>query len=238
MKYTREEVIEEYKRLKAKLGKAPNSRTFYAESPVSENDCVLAFGSKPYSKLQKAAGDKPNRFSQPGRSKDEFFEKFGAVVRELQCIPVSADWKHRGFKPVLNSYRRKLGVTWTQMPQAFVEWALLKPEWADVVKLCKKAGSSEEFEKSTVSERVGYVYLMKSGKLHKIGKSKSPARREYDVGLKVADDIKTIHKIKTDDSAGVEAYWHRRFKEKRKKGEFFDLSSEDIRAFKRWKKIW
>jgi len=78
---------------------------------------------------------------------------------------------------------------------------------------------------------------MRSGRHYKIGRTISVGARERQLAIKIPVPPTTIHHIETDDPIGVEAYWHRRFADKRGEGERFDLSAEDISAFKRWKRI-
>ncbi len=85
-------------------------------------------------------------------------------------------------------------------------------------------------EKSVV---LGYVYLLRSGRNFKIGRSNAVGRRERELAIQLPQKGEVIHKIATDDPAGIEAYWHRRFEAKRGNGEWFNLSSEDIAAFRR-----
>jgi hypothetical protein len=83
----------------------------------------------------------------------------------------------------------------------------------------------------------GYVYLalMKVGreKRFKIGKANLVEQRARQVGVNLPEDLELIHAISTDDAYGIEAYWHKRFADNRRGGEWFELTGDDVRVFKR-----
>jgi len=85
----------------------------------------------------------------------------------------------------------------------------------------------------------GYVYmgLLKLGreKRYKIGKAILVGRMADQISLQLPENLELVHAIATDDAYGIEDYWHRRFKSKNTKGEWFSLSREDVQAFKRRK---
>jgi Meiotically up-regulated gene 113 len=85
----------------------------------------------------------------------------------------------------------------------------------------------------------GFVYLLR-GHAHeyKIGRTNLVDRRVSELGATSPVEQTLVHEIKTDDPVGVEAYWHARFAEKRMRGEWFRLSAVDVRAFKKWRRIY
>ncbi len=78
----------------------------------------------------------------------------------------------------------------------------------------------------------GGVYLIKSGQHFKIGKANDFEQRIKQVKLQLPEKAVEVHRIYTDDPLGIESYWHKRFKEKRKNGEWFELAEEDVEIFK------
>ena len=81
----------------------------------------------------------------------------------------------------------------------------------------------------------GFVYMMKAGRFFKIGRTNALGRRERELVIQLPEAAKVIHSIKTDDPAGIEEYWHRRFQDRRRNGEWFELTPQDLAAFRRRK---
>jgi hypothetical protein len=87
----------------------------------------------------------------------------------------------------------------------------------------------------------GYVYLVRAQTAYKIGSTRAPYRRVSEIANQSATGAELLHLISTDDPEGIENYWHRRFEEKRimglnkQSGEWFNLSADEVKAFRRRK---
>ena len=78
----------------------------------------------------------------------------------------------------------------------------------------------------------GYVYLMYDGELWKIGKALNIASRKKQLERQVGKPLELLHSIKSDDYSRAEAEMHFRYRHCRIRGEWFDLKSHELEAFR------
>jgi hypothetical protein len=83
----------------------------------------------------------------------------------------------------------------------------------------------------------GGVYLLKSGPFYKIGKATVFDNRIKRIALQLPEAVTVVHKIYTNNPDQLERYWHKRFANKRKNGEWFALSEADVTEFKKQTRV-
>lgn len=110
-----------------------------------------------------------------------------------------------------------------------------KPEYADVLAMLPSVASPRSAPPPGTKAVDGHVYLIKSGEFYKVGRSDELERRVKEIRIALPDAATLVHAITTDDPPGIEAYWHRRFADRRANGEWFKLTPDDLKAFMRRK---
>ena len=232
-------IISEIKRTALANGGEPlGSQRFERETIVRRSDW--------YGKHWKSWGD---ALVEAGYSRNEFQGAYDEsyllirlieLIREIERFPVEGDIRIKARKdksfPSHSGFAR-LGNK-TERVRRVIEYCSARSEFADVLQFCPSTPDevpAVQQRESKGCEIVGFVYLLRSGHHCKIGRSNAVGRRERELAIQLPQRAEAVHTISTDDPAGIEAYWHNRFKDKRKNGEWFELSAEDVRAFKRRK---
>jgi hypothetical protein len=240
----KEEVIAEIRRLTTDNGGAPvGQRRFFAETGIRPHE-ILGRLWATWGEALAEAGFPPNAWSGP-TDEDRLMVEYVALARRLGKLPTRRDLgveaaSNPGAFPSPTTFLRRFGVK-EQIASRVRTWCTANPGNEDVLALCpesltKEAEAPSKEARSDVA--FGYVYLLKSGRFYKIGRANDAGRRQYEIRLLQPEGVEEVWKIKTDDPAGIEAYWHRRFAERRKGGEWFDLRSSEVAAFKRWRRIY
>ena len=236
-------ILDEIKRLSHAHGdKPPGSMVFERKTGIKKSDWYPHLWLRWGDALMEA-GYAPNKF-QTAINDEVVIQKYIGLIKELQRLPVGGEIRRKSKTdqsfPSHSVFDRLGGKK--KLLEAVVRYCKEHPshDHESIITLCvENLEHKTEENQSTQSKVVtGYVYLMKSGRYYKIGRTNSVGRREREFAIQIPVPPKTIHHFETDDPSGVEAYWHKRFSDKRRDtSEWFDLSSEDVRAFKRWKSI-
>ncbi len=237
-------ILCEIKRLaQANDGKTPGSGVFERATGIKKSDWYPHLWLR-WSDAVIEAGFTPNKFII-AMSDEVLIQSYIGLMREIQKVPVAGEIQRKSKAdksfPSGSVFDRLGGKE--KLLKAVVDYCKEHQGHEDIITLCleykrtlKRGPEADQGTKSKVV--TGYVYLMQSGRHYKIGRTNSIGGRESVLKIQIPVPPRTIHSIETDDPKGIEAYWHKRFSNKRRgTSEWFDLSVEDIQAFKRWKRI-
>lgn len=135
MEFTKEDIINEYEKLKEHLGKSPSSRVFEKETGTQLKLLEKFFGRNSWTKLVIECGDVPNDFSTTKIELGEILIQWATIAKDLGELPVIADWRFYNCKPSINNIKSSHGLKWADLPYKFLELYSDKEEWESVTAL-------------------------------------------------------------------------------------------------------
>ena len=233
-------ILEEIQRTaKANNGVPLGWKRFEQETGITQAEWLAQFWPR-WSDALREGGFEPNRLTA-AYDETELIRKYASLAKEIGKVPTSADIRfrtrhERGF-PSQSTFENRFGPV-RKLVEKVREYCRTESEYPDVARLCDEyllRNSDVSEESRPAEEQIGFVYLVKSGRFYKIGKTNSAGRREREIALQLPEKAATVHAIRTDDPSGIENYWHTRFASHRKNGEWFELSAANVAAFKRRK---
>ncbi len=229
-------ILAEIRRTAGANGGVPLGRQgFSTETGIKKSDWLGKYWAR-WSDAVKEAGLQPNN-PDIARSADDMLGRLAELAREVGHFPVDAEIKlKRRSDPEFPGHTtlRRLGGR-NELIARLREFCVARG-LHDVAAFCvEPAGAPLNETEATAQVELGFVYLLKSGRFYKIGRSNAAGRRERELAIQLPEKAKIVHSIKTDDPLGIEAYWHSRFGNRRKNGEWFDLTVADVSAFRRRK---
>jgi hypothetical protein len=239
MRVTKESILAEVQRTAALNGGQPLGRgAFFTATGIRESDWIGKFWPR-WNDVLAEAGFPPNQMNRR-RPDEDMLKRLAALVKELGHYPVVAELKMKARSdntfPSPKTFERfggKRGVA------ARLQTFCFENDWNDVAALCAPVlARVDQDDGDAIEEKsahLGVVYLIKSGRFYKVGRTNAVGRRQYELAIQLPEKATLVHSLNTDDPAGIESYWHRRFATRRRNGEWFQLTGEDVSAFRRRK---
>jgi len=226
-------------------GKALGQLQFTSETGIKRHEWHGKYWAR-WGDALSEAGFSPNEW-RAAHEENHVIESFLRVARQLGKFPTKPEISMaRNNDPNIPSFNSvtRLG-TRSELKAKLLKFCADNTEFADLEDLVQSMPLKERVTSPSTeaSEEVagGYVYLVKAQAAYKIGSTRAPYRRVSEIANQSAKGAELIHLISTDDPEGIEKYWHNRFDEKRiaglnkLSGEWFALSVDEIKAFRRRK---
>lgn len=233
-------ILSEIKRIAQQNDDAPPGREKFARlTGIKTTDWYGKYWSR-WGDAIREAGYTPNELQLP-YDELRLVAPLALLARELGRFPVHGEVRMKAQQDKSfpsHSVFARLGSK-SERARKVLDYCNKTPGFDDVAVICKPLVSSVEASAENEQHRrrdetiFGFVYLTRMGKHYKIGHTESLGRREYELAIQMPEKLTLVHAIRTDDPAGIEAYWHKRFEDRRGNGEWFDLSTQDVKAFKR-----
>jgi Meiotically up-regulated gene 113/Homing endonuclease associated repeat len=233
---TRESIVTEIRNVAEKLGRVPGRAVFEKETGIRMPEWYGVHW-RSWGEALEEAGFQPNR-RQEKLSSEEVLKKYAEAVRHFGRIPAEIDIRmysrdrpdFPGHSTFGNHFNGKAGLV-----SAFSAFVRANNEFADLAAITPEPVEQSDANQPRTQRKEGLVYLLRSGGYFKIGRSAELEKRVKQINVALPDAATLEHSIRTDDPVGIEAYWHRRFGDRRANGEWFKLTADDVRAFKRRK---
>lgn len=148
------------------------------------------------------------------------YRKLRPLIRELGRFPVKRELKLK--RRVDSTFPSEASLSRlgskAKTVLRIIEFCGARGGYDDVIKICRPFATQPSARTETKEDapEFGFVYLLKSGRHYKIGRSNAAGRREYELAIQLPEKATKVHEIRTDDPPGIEAYWHNRFAAKRR----------------------
>jgi hypothetical protein len=236
----RQRILDEIRRI-AKLngGRPPGRHKFERETGIKYAHWSGVLWAR-WGDALAEAGFQPNTLN-PRLDAEAMLSKLVAAVRYYGKLPTWAELQlYRQHDPSFPTHRT-IARHFHGRPQMIVALkrrASAGVSDADILALLPEEISDDTADEMAVGDKAvgdGWVYLIKSGDHYKIGRGENLERRVKQIRVALPERGELVHAIRTDDPAGIESYWHRRFADLRANGDWFRLSREDVSAFKKRK---
>lgn len=231
----RDYILAEIRRTAQSNGGVPLGRArFERETGIRESDWKGRYWAR-WGDALVEAGFPPNRLRERYPD-DEVLAALVVEIRRHGRMPTEAELRMRRradstfpSSGVFEKFGRK-----SDLAQRVADYCTSTTGHEDVLTLISRALPTKPSAEEPANDEpgnLGYVYLLRSGKHFKIGHTYDVGRRRYELAIQLPEPIVEVHVIRTDDPTGIERYWHTRFADRRRNGEWFELDRRDVSAF-------